>query len=59
MTTEIEVREATLDDLDELVALWAHYIRVHKANPAYRLCKDEGLEQRRHLFEHCRLVRSS
>jgi len=51
MTTEIKVREATLDDLDELVALWAHYIRVHKANPAYRLCKDDGLEQRRHVFE--------
>ncbi len=51
MTADGQVRQATLDDLDELVALWAHYIRVHRANPAYRLCRADGLEQRRKLFE--------
>lgn len=51
MTADLKVREAILDDLDELVALWAHYIRVHRTNPAYRLCRDDGLEHRRQLFE--------
>ena len=37
MTADVPVREATMDDVDELVALWAHYIRVHRTNPAYRL----------------------
>jgi GNAT superfamily N-acetyltransferase len=46
-----DVRKATLDDLDELVALWAHYIRVNRRNPAYRLRRSDGLEQRRRLFE--------
>lgn len=46
-----EVRKATLDDLDELVALWAHYIRVNRRNPAYRLRRSDGLEQRRRLFK--------
>lgn len=51
MTVDVPVRKATLDDLEELVALWAHYIRVHRANPAYRLCRADALEQRRQLFE--------
>jgi GNAT superfamily N-acetyltransferase len=51
MTADVPVREATLDDVDELVALWAHYIRVHRTNPAYRLCRDDGLEHRRQRFE--------
>ena len=46
-----DVREATLDDLDELVALWAHYIRVNRKNPAYRLRRTDGLQQRRKLFK--------
>lgn len=51
MTADVVVRKATLDDLDELVALWAHYIRVNRANPAYRLSHDDALGQRRKLFE--------
>ncbi|MFQ5529879.1 MAG: GNAT family N-acetyltransferase [Gemmatimonadota bacterium] len=51
MTPDVRVREATLDDLDELVALWAHYMRFHRANPAYRLCRADGLERRREVFE--------
>ena len=51
MKVEGLVRKATMDDLDELLALWAYYIRVHRANPAYRLSRADGLEHRRQLFE--------
>lgn len=48
-----KLRKATVEDLDELVGLWSHYIRVHKNNPAYQLCKGDGLAQRRKVFaEH-------
>ncbi len=50
MTPDVRVRKATRDDLDELVALWVHYMRVHRANPAYQLCRSDGLENRRDLF---------
>jgi GNAT superfamily N-acetyltransferase len=46
---ETTVRRATLDDLDEVLALWTHYLRQHRGNPAYRLAKP-GLEKRRELF---------
>ncbi len=49
MSEEVELREATLDDLDELVALWAHYVRAHRDNPAYRMAK-KGLRRRRKRF---------
>lgn len=49
MSEEIEIRPASHDDLDEVVALWAHYIRTHRDNPAYRLAK-KGLERRREHF---------
>ena len=49
---EVELRRATPDDLDELVALWAHYVRAHRENPAYRMAK-QGLRRRRKRFlEH-------
>ncbi|MDH3427767.1 MAG: GNAT family N-acetyltransferase [Gemmatimonadota bacterium] len=51
MTTDVRVRRATLEDLDELVALWVHYMRVHRANPAYRLSRTDGLIRRRQAFE--------
>lgn len=52
MSDEVELRRAVLEDLDELVALWAHYIRAHRQNPAYRLAR-RGLELRRRRFrEH-------
>lgn len=44
------IRKATAEDLDELVALWAHYIRIHRKNPAYQLSKGDGLAHRRRLF---------
>jgi GNAT superfamily N-acetyltransferase len=54
MAGDVELRPATLDDLDEVVALWAHYIRAHRQNPAYRLSK-KGLQRRRERFrDHIR-----
>lgn len=50
MTDTVNIRKATAEDLDELVALWAHYIRVHRDNPAYQICKGDGLAERRKLF---------
>ena len=49
MAEEVELREARPEDLDELVALWAHYLRAHRENPAYRMAK-AGLERRRERF---------
>ncbi len=49
MRDDIELRRATLDDLDEVLALWSHYLRVHRDNPAYRLAK-RGLERRKETF---------
>ena len=43
------IRRATERDLDEVVALWAHFMRAHALNPAYRLAPD-GLKARRALF---------
>ena len=45
------VRRATLDDLDEIVSLWVHYIRIHRANPAYRNMPPDSLRKRRAVFE--------
>lgn len=54
MAGDVELRPATLDDLDEVVALWAHYIRAHRQNPAYRLSR-KGLQRRRERFrDHIR-----
>ena len=54
MGEDARIRTATLDDLDEVVALWAHYIRAHRSNPAYRLAK-QGLASRRERFrQHIR-----
>lgn len=47
---EGHIRPATLDDLNEVLALWSHYIRARRRNPAYRLTKN-GLERRRELFQ--------
>ncbi|MFW6084480.1 MAG: N-acetyltransferase family protein [Gemmatimonadota bacterium] len=53
MSDRCNLRKATEDDLDELVGLWSHYIRVHRKNPAYQLCKGDGLAKRRKVFaEH-------
>jgi GNAT superfamily N-acetyltransferase len=43
------LRQATERDLDEVVALWAHFMRAHALNPAYRLAPD-GLQARRDLY---------
>lgn len=50
MTDSVKVRKATEADLDEMLALWGHYIRVHRSNPAYQICKGDGLAKRRSLF---------
>lgn len=45
------VRPATLNDLDQILALWVHYMRIHRRNPAYRNLPPDALERRRDLFE--------
>jgi len=51
MTTVNPVRRATLDDLDEILSLWVHYIRVHRVNPAYRNMPPDAIRTRRAVFE--------
>ncbi|MGB5526159.1 MAG: hypothetical protein WBN79_04800, partial [Gemmatimonadota bacterium] len=51
MTSTNPVRRATLDDLDEILSLWVHYIRVHRANPAYRNMPPDAVRIRRTVFE--------
>lgn len=50
MKRDCTVRKATPDDLDEITALWAHYIRGNRGNPAYRNLPPNALEKRRELF---------
>ncbi|MFQ5890606.1 MAG: GNAT family N-acetyltransferase [Gemmatimonadota bacterium] len=53
MTEEDRVRRAVPEDLDEIVALWSHYIRSHRSNPAYRRVTPDGVRKRGNLFiEH-------
>ena len=51
MTRVNPVRRATLDDLDEILSLWVHYIRVHRVNPAYRNMPPDAVRTRRAVFE--------
>jgi GNAT superfamily N-acetyltransferase len=51
MTRVNPVRRATLDDLDEILSLWVHYIRVHRVNPAYRNMPPDAVRIRRAVFE--------
>jgi GNAT superfamily N-acetyltransferase len=44
-------RRASLDDVDEILSLWAHYIRIHRNNPAYRNLPPDTLAKRRDVFE--------
>lgn len=41
------VRPAIRDDLSELVAMWAQYMRAHALNPAYRRLRPDALEVKR------------
>jgi len=49
MAEEPRVRRATSEDLEEVLALWSHYLRLHRDNPAYRMRRN-GLEARRERF---------
>jgi len=49
MSDEVVVRPARADELDEVLALWSHYTRARKGNPAYRLSR-QGLDRRREAF---------
>ena len=49
MTGHVSLRRAAEEDVDELVALWAHYIRAHKS-PAYRRLPPHALRERRRVF---------
>lgn len=51
MTQRGRVRPATLDDVEQILALWVHYIRIHRRNPAYRNLPPDALERRREVFE--------
>lgn len=44
------VRLATEQDLDELVAMWAQYMRAHALNPAYRKLRPDALKARKEVF---------
>lgn len=50
MADEVRVRRAGPSDLDEIVALWSHYIRSHKGNPAYCRLTPDGIRKRSNLF---------
>jgi GNAT superfamily N-acetyltransferase len=50
MKREFTVRKATSDDLDEITAMWAHYIRGNRNNPVYRNIPPDGIDRRRELF---------
>lgn len=47
MSDESTIRLATEEDVDELVAMWAQYMRVHALNPAYRQLRTDALGRRR------------
>ena len=49
MRDESVLREAVEDDLDEIVALWAHFLRDHRRNPGYRIART-GFVSRRAAF---------
>ncbi|MCL7962658.1 MAG: GNAT family N-acetyltransferase [marine benthic group bacterium] len=51
MKRDCTVRKATPDDLDEITAMWAHYIRGNRNNPVYRKIPPDSIEKRRELFE--------
>lgn len=46
------VRPAETGDIEELVAMWSRYIRVHALNPAYRRLREDALETRRAIFRN-------
>lgn len=50
MNEEVVVRRAGIDELDEVLALWSHYLRTNRMNPAYRRLPPKALEQRKALF---------
>lgn len=50
MSAEGVIRAATEADLDELVALWTHYIRTHRHNPVYNRVRRTGFVSRRAAF---------
>ena len=51
MRRDSTVRRATPEDLDEITAMWVHYIRISRQNPAYRNIPPAGIDSRRSLFE--------
>ena len=51
MSRDSMVRRARPEDLDEITAMWVHYIRISRQNPAYRNIPPAGIDSRRSLFE--------
>ena len=55
MSTLSKVRPATEADLDEVVALWSHYLRANARNPAYQRLPADAVEARTQRFlDHIR-----
>jgi len=50
VTCETTVRKARPEDLEEIVALWAHYLRNNRGNPAYRNLPPDAVALRREVF---------
>jgi GNAT superfamily N-acetyltransferase len=50
MTAPARVRRASVADLEEVLALWSHFIRVHRDNPAFRQIPRDALARRREAF---------
>lgn len=55
MSTPGTVRAATEDDIEEVVALWSHYLRANAKNPAYQHLPADAVRARKERFlEHIR-----
>ncbi len=50
MTNQTELRTATIEDVEELIGMWAQYMRVHADNPAYNRFREDALDTRRRVF---------
>lgn len=50
MSETVTVRQARVGDIEELVAMWTRYMRIHALNPAYRRLRTDAIETRAGMF---------
>ena len=50
MSTPGLIRAAKEEDLEEVVALWSHYLRANSKNPAYQHLPADAVKARKHRF---------